>query len=525
MSALVVLSDPWLASGIAREDDPAREDGVAELTWVSLSPGTIPGGLSATVTNRRTMKAVTTAMVDGGFDPVSIGASSGDTLDTILLERNGSPLVLSSVVPKRRAPRVVRTIPTRNKTDVPLNLRPMIVFSEPIDPRTLDAESIRLTLGAESVQARLELDGTTVILVPDQPLAAETAYELIVTQRVRDLDGDALEEPESIPFSTEPRRPDPAGDLAYAAEVDGNVDIYLLKPGSRGNALRLTSRPAIDKEPSWSRDWLMIAFTSDHEGNDDIYMMNADGGDLQQLTTESSADHHPSWSPDGSSIAFVSDRDGNAEIYVMNADGTNPRRLTNNAASDRSPAWSPDGGKIAFSSDRDGRSHIYLMNADGSNVTQLTAGADAGTEPSWSPDGGRIAFAQFVRSVACVPYDQIDTGTDPFGYEVMCRREVVTMNADGSGARRLDLPTGPGRASDGWWRSVFLASNPTWSPDGSQVAAAVFYCLSDFGGADCHSENAIIVLSTEGVGGFVEVIKGSLSARQPIALSHPAWRP
>src|SRR5437588_4855484 len=51
-------------------------------------------------------------------------------------------------------------------------------------------------------------------------------------------------------------------------------------------------------------------------------------------------------------IAFTSDRDGNREIYVMNADGTNQFRLTNNSVVDDHPNWSPDGTKIAFVSQR-----------------------------------------------------------------------------------------------------------------------------------------------------------------------------
>ena len=81
---------------------------------------------------------------------------------------------------------------------------------------------------------------------------------------------------------------------------------------------------------------------------------------------------HPSWSPDGKQIVFHSDRDGNQEIYLMNADGSNIRRLTNNPSIDRGPFWSPDGKKIGFHSDRTGDLDIYTMNVDGSNQTNLT---------------------------------------------------------------------------------------------------------------------------------------------------------
>jgi len=57
------------------------------------------------------------------------------------------------------------------------------------------------------------------------------------------------------------------------------------------------------------------------------------------LTNSPARDQDPSYSPDGTKIAFTTDRNGNEEIYSMNRDGSGPRNLTNNAASDEDPDW------------------------------------------------------------------------------------------------------------------------------------------------------------------------------------------
>ena len=82
-----------------------------------------------------------------------------------------------------------------------------------------------------------------------------------------------------------------------------------------------------------------ITFASNRDGNTEIYVMDADGGNQQRLTNNPFKDWDPSWSPDGKRIAFASNRDGNAEIYVMDADGGNQRNLTNNPRHDTDPVW------------------------------------------------------------------------------------------------------------------------------------------------------------------------------------------
>ncbi|HEX2721490.1 MAG TPA: hypothetical protein VHM24_01130, partial [Gemmatimonadaceae bacterium] len=103
-------------------------------TYVSASPGSSPGS-SASITNRtrdRRSGSTTRADViihDGGFDPVRIAASAGDTLQVEFRSAEGSALVArAAVVPRSRPPTIVRTNPGPGKKDVPLNARFQIVF-------------------------------------------------------------------------------------------------------------------------------------------------------------------------------------------------------------------------------------------------------------------------------------------------------------------------------------------------------------------------------------------------------------
>jgi Tol biopolymer transport system component len=253
------------------------------------------------------------------------------------------------------------------------------------------------------------------------------------------------------------------GEITFAraaSDAPSTGEIYVMRPDGSGQT-RLTSNDAVDSLPAFAPDGARIAFTSrrDSQGtavNDELYVMDAadDDGDgngdhLTRLTsTGGENEFQPAFSPDGTRIAFTSNRDGDNDIYVMDADGTNQVRLTDNATRDARPAFSPDGRRIAFTSNRDRDDEIYVMDAtdddgdgNGDHLTKITDNAGvADTHANFSPDGELIAFT--TRR----------DGND----------EIYVANADGGGSptRLTDndaVDEFPAFSPDGQW--VAFSSN------------------------------------------------------------------
>ena len=239
---------------------------------------------------------------------------------------------------------------------------------------------------------------------------------------------------------------------------DGNqADIYTMDINS-GRQRNLTKH-AIANEvyPAWSPDGRKIAFVSDRDGNSNIYVMDADGKNVQRLTNHPLKDNKPVWSPDGKRIAFNSVRDGGDfyQIYVMDADGKNVQRLTNHSGSN--PAWSSNGRKIAFNSSREENTDIYVMDADGGNVRRLTRRLAFDIMPAWSPNGRKIAFVSYKGVDSAIYIIDVDDGS------------IVQL-------------------------TTYPAEFPVWSPDGKQLA---FHSNKNRDGVP-NSDSEIYVIDAEG---------------------------
>jgi len=399
---------PDAGSGLAGSGDP-------DVVYVSMPPGAFPNGISATISNYRTNRSVSTPLVDGGFDPVRLGARVTDTILVTFLLPAGATKLTWAVVPGARSPAVVRMNPPSSKRDVPLESTMVIVFSEPIDPASLGTAAISLMQADRSAPGTAQVlpeEPWVVRFTPSTQLSSDATYELVVSDQVRDLDGDALGSAARASFTTRSTAQPAAGRLAFSSWTEFGVTIYRMNPDGSGFA---AVTQGID--PNFSPDGTRIAFWRFEHGSGAIYVANADGSNVTRVVSDG---YQPTWAPDGRRLAY-----GCGGICFVNVDGTGQARLTAAAPKsqtqgicirDSDPTWSPDGSTIAFTRWPDVAistslclllgvatdfpfdfwTEVWLIEADGSNLRPLReVGGRTVTYagwPSWSPDGKRLAF-------------------------------------------------------------------------------------------------------------------------------------
>jgi TolB protein len=153
-----------------------------------------------------------------------------------------------------------------------------------------------------------------------------------------------------------------------------------------GQVARLTNTPAIETAPSFSPDGSKIVFESDRSGTQQIYLMDAAGGDAKRISFGQGRYGTPVWSPRGDLIAFTKQANGRFHIGVMRTDGSEERLLTASFL-DEGPTWSPNGRVIMFTRETQGatgESGLFSVDISGRNLRRVPTNSGA-SDPAWSP--------------------------------------------------------------------------------------------------------------------------------------------
>jgi TolB protein len=170
--------------------------------------------------------------------------------------------------------------------------------------------------------------------------------------------------------------------IAFTSNRDGNPEIYVVNRDGSG-LRRLTSHPENDVTPTWSPTGQQIAFTSNRGGNPNIWIMNADGSQPRRITAESHADR-ATWSPAPfNEIAYTARSGGGFDIKVYDFASNSSRTITDGIGSSEQPAFAPNGRHLAFTSTRAGKEQIFTIARDGRDLRQITRTGN-NRYPNWS---------------------------------------------------------------------------------------------------------------------------------------------
>lgn len=201
----------------------------------------------------------------------------------------------------------------------------------------------------------------------------------------------------------------------YEWAFDDQFELYE-RPIAGGELKNLTRSPGYDAEGSWSPDGSQIVFTSNRlaysqppTGEDkalfeqdngylaDIYLMDADGGNVRRLTDTKGYDGGPFFSPDGRQIVWrrFNAAGDKAEVWLMNADGTEQRQITHLDTLSWAPFFHPSGDYLIFSTNKHGFQNFELYLADAAGEKEplrvtFTDGPDV--LPIFAPDGRQLSW-------------------------------------------------------------------------------------------------------------------------------------
>ncbi|HEX8148437.1 MAG TPA: winged helix-turn-helix domain-containing protein [Pyrinomonadaceae bacterium] len=272
-----------------------------------------------------------------------------------------------------------------------------------------------------------------------------------------------------------------------AVQSDIHPYVWVAPEGDAARARQVTSGHGASND-YWGFAWTpdgRVVYVSTLSGNQDIWVMNADGSGQKQLTFDRSADFDPTVSPDGRHVVFASERSGRNKLWRIDLDGGNPTQMTTGAAVDFLPNYSPDGRWVVYTSDDTRETGLWKIPSGGGEPSRLTN--KVAVWPSVSPDSRFVACWHIDEqkksiALAVVP---IEGGEPVKSFEVSPTTNTwaeIRWTPDGRGLTYVDAPDGVGNV----WLQPLAGGPPKrltdfksdrifrfdWSRDGKQLVCS-----------------------------------------------------
>lgn len=235
--------------------------------------------------------------------------------------------------------------------------------------------------------------------------------------------------------------------FVYVSDATGPSQLFLFRNDS---SIQITNDGGNDTDPRSAAG--MLVFTSDRDGNREVYISDTLGATQRRVTSSAANDFEPALRPAGDLIAFTSDRTGLPRIWIVPAPALSDTGFptatalatgTDASVPEQSPAWSPDGSQLAFTSTRTGTPQVFVVPAAGGTAAQVSHEAGGAFSPVWSMDGKSIIY-QSGSGVPTIQRVDISSGattqlaSDSLGIgEPTCNAKLclgVTNPSDTSGA-------------------------------------------------------------------------------------------